>query len=45
MDTLSGKSEHKYSCAKCIYNTNNVYNFNKHIDTFNHKTNEKSGKS
>ena len=45
MDTLSEKSEYKYSCAKCIYNTNNVCNYNKHTLTFKHKNNEKSEKS
>lgn len=34
MDTLSVKSEYKYSCAKCIDNTKNVCNYNKTYDYF-----------
>lgn len=45
MDTLSSKNEYKYSCAKCMYNTNNVCNYNKHMLTFKHKKNNKSGKN
>lgn len=45
MDTLSKKSEYKYSCAKCSYNTNNICNYNKHMLTPKHKNTDNSGKS
>ena len=45
MDTFSKKSEYKYSCAKCIYNTNNICNYNKHLLTPKHKNTDNSGKS
>ncbi len=45
MDTFSKKSEYKYSCAKCMYNTNNICNYNKHLLTPKHKNTDNSGKS
>ena len=45
MDTFSKKSEYKYSCAKCTYNTNNICNYNKHLLTPKHKNTDNSGKS
>jgi hypothetical protein len=30
---------YKYSCIKCNYNTNNIYNYNLHCDTIKHKKN------
>ena len=35
----SKKSEYKYSCAKCMYNTNNICNYNKHMLTPKHNDN------
>jgi hypothetical protein len=45
MDTLSVKSEYKYSCAKCIDNTKMYVIIIKHMITFKDKKNNKSGKS
>ena len=45
MNTLSKKSEYKYSCAKCAYNTNNICNYNKHLLTPKHKNTDTSGKN
>ena len=45
MDTLTKKSEYKYSCAKCLYNTNNICNYNKHLLTPKHKNTDNSEKN
>ena len=45
MDTLSVKSEYKYSCAKYIDNTKMYVIIIKHMITFTDKKNNKSGKS
>ena len=45
MDTLSVKSEYKYSCAKYIDNTKMYVIIIKHMITFTDKKNNKSEKS
>lgn len=45
MDTLTEKSEYKYSSAKCIDNTKMYVIIIKHTITFKDKKNNKSGKS
>ena len=37
MDTLSEKSEYKYSCECCHYHASDKYDYNKHLLTLKHK--------
>jgi hypothetical protein len=39
MDTLSEKSEYKYSCEWCDYNTSGNYDYIKHLLTLKPKHN------